>query len=142
MRLVTGAPDVGLVVFDSATLHYRLELHQGDDVGGRRQLATQLHQLTQLARKRDIPVVVTNQVTTNLETDELEPLGGQIVRHMSKAIVRLEKVGPSRRRATVLKHRSVAELLSAEFRITTRGLVGDGDDASPLVALGDDASPA
>ena len=135
VRLVNGAPEVGLVVMDSATLHYRIALGTGDDVGGRRALAAQLHQLTGLARKRDIPVVITNQVTTNLETDELEPLGGQIIRHILKAVVRLEKVAPGRRRATVLKHRSVHEGTSAEFRLTTRGLAGE-DDPAPLVAMG------
>ncbi|MEA3198650.1 MAG: repair protein RadB [Thermoplasmata archaeon] len=134
-RLAAGAPEIGLVIFDSATLHYRIALGTGDDVGGRRALAAQLHTLAGVARKRDIPVVITNQVTTNLDTDELEPLGGQIVRHLSKAVIRLDKSGPSRRRATILKHRSVAEGLTAEFRITHAGLVGEGD-APPLVAAG------
>lgn len=135
VRLVAGSPEVGLVCFDSATLHYRIALGTGDDVGGRRALAAQLHALAGVARKRDIPVVITNQVTTNLDTDELEPLGGVVVRHLSKAVVRLDKVGPGRRRATILKHRSVAEGLSAEFRITTQGLLGEGEPA-PLVASG------
>ena len=134
VRLVAGAPDVGLVVMDSATLHYRIALGTGDDVGGRRALAAQLHQLAGLARKRDIPVVFTNQVTTNLETDDLEPLGGQFVRHLAKAVVRLEKLPSGRRKATVLKHRSVAEGLTAEFRITSRGLAGD-EEPVPLVAV-------
>jgi DNA repair protein RadB len=134
VRLVAGAPDVGLVVMDSATLHYRIALGTGDDVGGRRALAAQLHQLAGLARKRDIPVVFTNQVTTNLETDDLEPLGGQFVRHLAKAVVRLEKLSSGRRKATVLKHRAVAEGVTAEFRITSRGLAGD-EEPAPLVAV-------
>lgn len=138
VRLVSGAPEVGLVIMDSATLHYRIALGTGDDVGGRRALAAQLHQLTGLARKRDIPVVITNQVTTNLETDELEPLGGQIIRHILKAVVRLDKVAPGRRRATVLKHRSVHEGRSVEFRMTARGLAGE-DEPAPLVAAWDRA---
>src|SRR5882672_771445 len=106
VRLVSGAPDVGLVILDSATLHYRIALGTGDDVGGRRALGAQLHMLIGLARKRDIPVVITNQVFTNIETEETEPLGGQIVRHLSKAVVRLDKTAIGRRRATVLKHRA------------------------------------
>jgi DNA repair protein RadB len=122
-RLVAGAPDVGLVVLDSATLHYRIALGTGDDVGGRRALGAQLHTLIGLARKRDIPVVITNQVFTNVDTDEMEPLGGQIVRHLAKAVVRLDKVALGRRRATILKHRAVAEGASAEFRLAMRGVV-------------------
>jgi DNA repair protein RadB len=134
VRLVAGAPDVGLVIMDSATLHYRIALGTGDDVGGRRALAAQLHALAGLARKRDIPVVFTNQVTTNLETEDLEPLGGQFVRHLAKAVIRLEKLPAGRRKATVLKHRAVAEGISAEFRITSRGLAGD-EEPLPLVAV-------
>jgi DNA repair protein RadB len=135
VRLASGAPDVGLVIVDSATLHYRIALGTGDDVGGRRALGAQLHMLIGLARKRDIPVVITNQVTTNLETDELEPLGGSIVRHLSKAVVRLDKTAIGRRRATVLKHRAVQEGISAEFRIATRGLVGLDEPPAPTAAV-------
>lgn len=136
VRLAAGTPEIGLVILDSAAIHYRIALGTGDDVGGRRALAAQLHQLAGLARKRDIPVVITNQVTTNLETEELEPLGGQVIRHLAKAVLRLEKIGPARRRASVLKHRSVAEGISAEFRITSRGLAGE-EEPAPLVAVWD-----
>lgn len=136
VRLATGATDVGLVILDSATLHYRIALHAGDDVGGRRALGAQLHNLIALARKRDIPVVITNQVYTNVETDELEPLGGTILRHLSKALVRLDKIAPGRRRATVLKHRAVHEGATADFRITMRGLAGE-DEPAELPAVGD-----
>ena len=136
VRLALGATDVGLVVVDSATLHYRIALGTGDDVGGRRALGAQLHMLIGLARKRDIPVVITNQVFTNVDTDEMEPLGGQIVRHLSKAVVRLDKVALGRRRATILKHRAVAEGTSAEFRITTRGLAPLDEEAAELPAAG------
>jgi DNA repair protein RadB len=137
VRLVTGATDVGLVIIDSGTLHYRIALGTGDDVGGRRALAAQLHQLAGLARKRDIPVVMTNQVTTNLDTEELEPLGGQIVRHIAKAIIRLDKVALGRRRATVLKHRSVPEGASVEFRLTARGLGGLDEEPPALPVAGE-----
>jgi DNA repair protein RadB len=85
-------------------------------------------------------------VTTNLETDELEPLGGTIIRHLSKCVVRLEKLAPGRRRATVLKHRAVAEGMTAEFRITTRGLTGEDEPvalpaASDAPAATGDAEP-
>lgn len=136
VRLAAGTPEIGLVILDSAAIHYRIALGTGDDVGGRRALAAQLHQLAGVSRKRDIPVVITNQVFTNVETEELEPLGGQVIRHLAKAVVRLEKIGPARRRATILKHRSVHEGLQAEFRITTRGLAGE-EDPAPLAAVWD-----
>lgn len=123
-RLAQSA-DVGIIVLDSGTLNYRIALGSGDDWVGRRALASQLQALVQVARKRDIPVVMTNQVFTNVDkNDELEPIGGQLIRHISKAVIRLEKIAPGRRRATIVKHRSIAEGLSAEFQITNRGLEG------------------
>lgn len=136
VRVAMGSQDIGLVILDSATLHYRVGLGLGDDVGGRRQLAAQLQQLAALARKRDIPVVMTNQVTTNIETDELEPLGGTIIRHLVKAVIRLDKTTVGRRRATIIKHRSVQDGIHADYRITMRGLAGD-TDPPPLVSVGE-----
>jgi hypothetical protein len=52
--------------------------------------------------------------------------------------VRLDQVAPGRRRATVLKHRSVHEGRSVEFRMTARGLAGE-DEPAPLVAVWDRA---
>ncbi len=130
VRLAASA-DVGLIVLDSATLLYRVTLGTGDDVGGRRMLAAQLQSLVAVARKRDVPVVMTNQVFTNVDkNDELEPVGGQLVRHLSKAVIRLEKAPQSRRRAVVVKHRSIAEGLAAHFLLTGRGLEspGGGDE--------------
>ncbi len=140
-RVALGSMEIGLVVLDSATLHYRVGLGSGDDVMGRRQVAAQLQTLAAVARKRDIPVVITNQVTTNFETEELEPIGGQLIRHIVKAVVRLEKLGTGRRKATVIKHRSVAEGVHSEFRIATRGLAGD-EEPAPLIAASEVHSDA
>lgn len=130
VRLAASA-DVGLLVIDSATLLYRITLGTGDDVGGRRLLANQLQQLVTVARKRHIPVVMTNQVFTNVDkNDELEPVGGQLIRHLTKAVVRLEKLGPGKRKATLVKHRSAPEGLSAEFVIARGGLETPGGERS------------
>lgn len=122
MRLAASTPEVGLIVVDSATLHYRVGLGKGDDQRDRRSLSAQLSNLVGLARKRDLPVVITNQVYTNVETDLLEPVGGNLLRHLSKAVVRLDKAGAGRRRATLVKHRSEAEGRSAFFVLTGRGV--------------------
>lgn len=129
-RLAAAAPDVGLLILDSATLHYRITLSGSDGVRERRILAGQLNSLAAVARKRDIPCVMTNQVYTNVESELLEPVGGQLIRHITKAVVRLDKAGIGRRKATLVKHRAAAEGASAEFRITNRGLEPvDGEES-------------
>lgn len=113
--------DLGLVVLDSATSLYRVLL-EADDTRPIRLLSLQLGELQEISRKHRIPVVITNQVYTDVETDELRPLGGTYLEHMCKAIVSVEKIGEGRRRAKIVKHRSQPEGETADFAITSRGV--------------------
>ncbi|MHB8584259.1 MAG: DNA repair and recombination protein RadB [Thermoplasmatota archaeon] len=123
-RLAASAPEIGIIILDSATLHYRLTLSGTDGVRERRILAGQLQSLANVARKRDIPVVVTNQVYTDVETDQVEPLGGQLIRHITKTVVRFEKAGIGRRKGILVRSRSLAEGAEAHFRLTAKGIEG------------------
>jgi DNA repair protein RadB len=114
--------DLGLVALDSATSLYRVLLEAEDNRPVRRTLTVQLSELQEMARKNRIPVVITNQVYTEIETGELRPLGGTSLEHMCKAIIYLEKAGEGLRRARLMKHRSLPEGECAEFRLTSRGL--------------------
>lgn len=114
--------DTGLVVLDSATSLYRVLLESEDDRAVRRNLSAQMAELQELARRRRIPVLITNQVYTDIETGRLRPLGGTALEHMCKAIVCLEKAGEGLRRARLVKHRSLPEGEAAGFRLTAKGL--------------------
>lgn len=114
--------DTGLVVLDSATSLYRVLLESDDDRAVRRNLSAQMAALQELARRRRIPVLITNQVYTDIETGRLRPLGGTALEHMCKAIVCLEKASESLRRARLVKHRSLPEGETVEFRLTAKGL--------------------
>jgi len=114
--------DLGLVALDSATSLYRVLLEAEDNRPVRRTLTVQLSELQEMARRNRIPVVITNQVYTEIETGELRPLGGTSLEHMCKAIIYLEKAGEGLRRARLMKHRSLPEGECAEFRLTSRGL--------------------
>lgn len=138
IRLASSTPEVGLIVVDSATLHYRVGLGKGEEQRDRRSLAAQVSNLVGLARKRDLPVVITNQVYTNVDTDLLEPVGGNLLRHLSKAVIRLDKAGAGRRRATVVKHRSEAEGQSAFFILTGRGVESPDFIPPPPARVGEE----
>jgi len=97
-------------------------LESEDNRPVRRTLTVQLSELQEMARRNRIPVVITNQVYTEIETGELRPLGGTSLEHMCKAIIYLEKAGEGLRRARLMKHRSLPEGECAEFRLTSRGL--------------------
>lgn len=121
------AGEADLVVLDSATGLYRVEPEEeeGEDSPIRR-LTRQVTHLTGLARRYDLAVLLTNQVYTRVEDDSIRPLGGRMLEHWTKAIVELEKLEGERRRASVRKHRSMAEGCNADFRITADGIEGVG----------------
>ena len=75
-----------------------------------------------LARKRLLPVIITTQVYTDSSKNTFEPIGGHAFLHTAKAIVRLERCEGARRRATLMKHRSLREGHSALFTIGPEGL--------------------
>lgn len=112
---------VGLLVLDSATTHYRMS--RDEEVWEERHsLTRQVTTLMEVARKRDIPVLVTSQVYTDLDTGTFRPLGGHMLSHNAKDIVQLGKVAPNLRVATLVKHRHLEEGAMAKFRLTDRGL--------------------
>lgn len=120
IRLAKSRAQVGLIVLDSATLYYRLDYERDESL--RKALLSQIVGLLTLARQENVAIVVTNQVYTNVETDDLEPVGGYILSHNAKTIVRLDWVSPGVRRATLVKHRSRPEGESVLFAITASGL--------------------
>jgi DNA repair protein RadB len=119
-----GKSGVGLILLDSATLFYRLELDDDRSMHLRRVLANQIMHLLELARQYDLVVIITNQVYTDIENGKLRPTGGSALEHLSKVIVQLEKVAGAtgKRRATLKKHRSMPEETSCIFFITGRGV--------------------
>ncbi len=115
-------PGVGLIIMDSATAFYRLELESKDSMLLKRELASQVTILLGLARKYDIPVVITNQIYMDVDREELRAVGGNMLEHISKAIVQLSRTGIGTRQAVLRKHRSMAEGQTVEFRITATGV--------------------
>ena len=121
IRLVEKNKDIGLVIMDSATTHFRVTL-RNEEREDRRSLARQVTMLMQMAREMNVPVVLTSQVYTDIETGEYQPLGGHMLTHNAKVLVRLEKVGPNMRKAVLMKHRHIEEHKSATFRLTATGV--------------------
>ncbi len=114
--------NVGLIILDSATAFYRLELESKDSMLLKRELANQVTALLGMARKYDIAVVITNQIYMDVDKEELRAVGGNMLEHISKAIVQLSRTGIGTRSAVLKKHRSLAEGQTAEFKITATGV--------------------
>jgi len=114
--------NLGLVILDSATSLYRVLLEAEDNRSIRRTLTVQLSELQEIARRHRIPAVITNQVYMDIENNSLRPIGGTGLEHICKAIIFLEKKGEGVRSARLMKHRSSPEGITADFRLTARGV--------------------
>lgn len=118
-RTLKQNPDIGLIVVDSFTGLYRAE---GGPAGEpQKRLSRLMILLLGYAKRYAIPVVVTNQVFMDVDTGNLRGLGGTVLSHLSKVIVRFEKKGTTRR-AVLEKHRSRPEGVSFSFLITEDGM--------------------
>jgi DNA repair protein RadB len=121
-RILEGETQIGLLILDSATIYYRILFGTEAEDGGRTSLVTQMTKLLVLARKKELPVLITTQVYTDSSKNTFEPIGGHAFLHTAKAIIRLERCEGARRRATLIKHRSLREGKSALFTIGPEGL--------------------
>jgi DNA repair protein RadB len=121
IKLSQGNVDVGMIVVDSISMHYRLTSRE-EERSERKSLAGQSTKLTNVAREMAIPVVVTSQVYTDIDTGTYEALGGHALHHNAKAIIRLDKRSPGSRRAVLMKHRHLPEGLVTDFFLTEDGI--------------------
>jgi len=121
VKLADSSLEVGVVILDSATIHYRLTRND-EEKGARKSLSPQLAKLLAVARTKDIPILLTSQVYTDIEKGTFEPLGGHVLLHNAKAIIRLDKAGASTRRAIIIKHRHLEEGRRVDFKITKSGV--------------------
>ncbi|MDY6769893.1 MAG: DNA repair and recombination protein RadB [Candidatus Nanohaloarchaea archaeon] len=129
---VVAERDVALVVVDSLVSLYRLQLNGGDAQETNTALSKQFSVLSKLAREEDLPVLVTNQVYSEFESDETVLVGRDIPAYWSKALLELEKGGDSRRIARIEKHRSRPAGIETEFYITEEALTAEEPDRDGL----------
>jgi len=115
---------VGLVVFDSVAMLYRLEIGKNKDVYNvNRELGLQLSYLSEMARKKNIPILITNQVYSDFENkDKVKMVGGDILKYSSKCLIELKKI-VDQRQFVLIKHRSIADGIKFNFKIVNSGIV-------------------
>jgi DNA repair protein RadB len=120
-KMVDG--DVGLIIIDTISFLYRLELGDEEVHNTNRALGRQIATLAEIARKKHIPVVITNQVYSDFdERNKVRIVGGDLLKYGSKCLVELQKTPDNKRRAIIKKHRSIAEEKTVVFEIVQEGL--------------------
>jgi len=129
--------DIGLIIVDSLVMLYRLELGEALTSDDRKRaqiinriLAKQLRILSGISRKKNIPVLVTNQVYGEFLTKEefaqgkekgVVMVGGSIVKYWSKCIIELKNLEEGKKKAILKKHRSLPEK-EFYFQVDNKGI--------------------
>ena len=120
--------EVSLIVVDGMTMLYRLEfaVAREKDLEAiqkiNKDLVEQMRTLAEIARKKEIPVIVTNQ--TYMLEDSNKMVGGDIMNYWSKCIIELINERGTRK-AILKKHRSLKEK-EMEFKIVDSGIKKSG----------------
>ncbi len=108
--------DAKLVIVDSIGVLYRLE--EDRDV---KELGRIIAQLMGIARKNNIPILMTNQVYTDIESGRIVPVGGDIIKYWSKIIIEL-KISDRYRSAILKKHKFMMDGIRINFDIVDSGI--------------------
>jgi DNA repair protein RadB len=107
-------------------------------------MAKQLRILNEIARKKDIPIIITDQVYSDFLSNEkvqelkergidineekaknVKMVGGDLLKYWSKCIIELQRIKEGKRKAILRKHRSLPEK-SFLFQITQKGIEKSG----------------
>jgi len=149
--LISEEIDVGLILVDSISMLYRLELGKADAVFETNSaLARQIATLVEIARNKSIPVLITNQVYADFgDRNRVKMVGGDLLKYGSKCLIELSKENLSgnnvnynnnsnyaphlakgdqveeviSRFLTLRKHRYLVEGKRLSFRIVSNGVV-------------------
>ncbi|MCK5023073.1 MAG: DNA repair and recombination protein RadB [Candidatus Aenigmarchaeota archaeon] len=118
-----------MLIVDSAVALYRLQCadNEKEILCSNKELSVQLSILSNISRKRNIPVIITAHTFRNWDTKEDKIIGGDSVKYWSKSIIFLERTGKmGERKATILKHRSKPEGKFVKFEIVEEGIKPSG----------------
>ena len=114
---------ISLIVVDGMAMLYRLELgdarKEGDENVRKinREVAKQMKILAEIAKKANIPIIITNQVYLGFQTEEdwkkgvereVNIVGGDLFQYWCKCIIELRNE-KGKRKAILLKHRSLPQ---------------------------------
>lgn len=117
---------IGLIIVDTISMLYRLELGKSEDVYEiNRELGKQISYLTEIARKKNIPVLLANQVYADFDNKSaIKMVGGDILKYGSKILIELQNLSGGIKRAILRKHRSLEVDREFWFKIVQGGILG------------------
>lgn len=116
---------IGLIIIDTIAMLYRLELGKNEEVyETNKELGKQIAFLNETARKKNIPVLITNQVYSSFDDrNRVCMVGGDLLKYGSKCLIELQKID-NHRKLVLRKHRSIPEEKESVFQIIDKGMEG------------------
>lgn len=114
---------IDILIIDSIVALYRVE--DGDPSEINKRLGRIMAKLLTLSREFDIAIVITNQIYSPFDSDDLivEPIGGTVLKYWSKIIIEIERnIGSLTRTATLQRHKNKSPGQNVTFEITDRGI--------------------
>ncbi len=115
--------DFSLVIVDTISFLYRVEKNSENIYELNRKLGKQINLLNEIARKKHVPILLTNQVYADFNRkDRVKIVGGDLIKYASKCMIELNNLNNGLREATLIKHRSLPEK-KILFEIREEGFV-------------------
>ena len=114
--------EIGLIVVDSISMLYRLELGRNDEVSEvNSALGKQIGYLVEISRRHKIPILITTQVYADFDNrSKVKMVGGDLLKYGRKCLLELQK-SDFGRCILLKKHRSLPETTEAFFKIINSG---------------------
>ena len=110
--------NIDIVIIDSLSFYYRKELKENTKLTNEK-IVQIFRELIHIAKDHNIPVISTNQIYNKMETNEIMPVGGNLLKKMSKVLIKLE-CNPCRK-LYLEKHPNI-ECKEVYFKIINSGL--------------------
>ena len=97
--------------------------------GINRALGQQISYLNEIARKKNIPVLITNQVYADFKNkNNVKMVGGDILKYGSKCLIELKNFKNGNRAAIMKKHRSIKQGKNIMYQIVNSGIERANDN--------------
>lgn len=122
-NLLSEDDTIDILIIDSIVALYRVE--EGDPSEINKKLGRLMAKLLTLSRDYDIAILITNQIYSPFDSDDLivEPIGGTVLKYWSKVIVQIEKnTGSLVRTAILQRHKNKSSGQKITFEIVDDGI--------------------
>ncbi len=133
-KIIRGLEDkeADMVIVDSMVALYRLEYSEDkkelmERMEPVRELSKQLSILSNIARSKNIPIIITSHMFRDWDSKTPDVVGGDLMKYWSKTLIYLERTNKmSERKATIIKHRFAPEGGNVKFMIVKEGIKPSG----------------